>query len=254
MRKFTFEIGDIYEDYEIISSESKIKNGHTHVLVKCKCGKQEWKSLSDLKKGRTHSCRNCAARKRTKCLKIGDTSKNWTVIDGPIVKNYSVLYKVQCKCGNSRWMTPTEFFNQEKAFMCMKCASKIKKAKLLVKNGMVGELTQTKYSKIQRATKARDINFNVSKEELWNKFVAQNRKCALTGDDILDINKASLDRIDSNGEYTIDNVQWVTKQANLSKHTMTTSELIEFCKKVMNHANQQPSQPLTKLEGSETNS
>ena len=27
----------------------------------------------------------------------------------------------------------------------------------------------------------------------------------------------------------------------------------EFCRKVLNHANQQPSQPLTKLEGSETN-
>lgn len=35
---------------------------------------------------------------------------------------------------------------------------------------------------------------------------------------------------------------------------MSMNELIEFCKKVINHANQQPSQPLTKLEGSETNS
>lgn len=31
-------------------------------------------------------------------------------------------------------------------------------------------------------------------------------------------------------------------------------ELYEFAQKVLNHANQQPSQPLTKLEGSETNS
>jgi hypothetical protein len=35
---------------------------------------------------------------------------------------------------------------------------------------------------------------------------------------------------------------------------MTMSELYEFCKKVLNHANQQPSTPLTKCEGSETNS
>jgi hypothetical protein len=35
---------------------------------------------------------------------------------------------------------------------------------------------------------------------------------------------------------------------------MTMEELKLFCKKVLNHANQQPSQPLTKLEGSETNS
>lgn len=254
MRKFTFEIGDDYGDYKIISSETKIKSGHTYVLAECKCGKQEWKSLSDLIRGRIHSCRNCAARKRGKLIKLGDTSKSWTVIDGPIVKNYNVLYKVQCKCGNSRWMTPTEFFNPEKAFMCSKCAGEKRGKEALIKNGIVGELTQTKYSRMQRIAKARNIKFNISKEDLWNKFIEQNKKCALTGDNIPDINKASLDRIDSNKDYTIDNVQWVTKQANLSKHIMTTSEFIEFCKKVINHANQQPSQPLIKLEGSETNS
>lgn len=47
---------------------------------------------------------------------------------------------------------------------------------------------------------------------------------------------------------------WVTYQANVSKHTMTMEQLYEFCRKVLNYANQQPSQPLTKLEGSETNS
>ena len=68
------------------------------------------------------------------------------------------------------------------------------------------------------------------------------------------IDEASLDRIDSSKGYIEGNVQWVTYQANVSKHTMTMEELYEFCRKVLNHANQQPSQPLTKLEGSETNS
>lgn len=34
---------------------------------------------------------------------------------------------------------------------------------------------------------------------------------------------------------------------------MTMEQLYEFCRKVLNHANQQPNQPLKKLEGSETN-
>ena len=55
------------------------------------------------------------------------------------------------------------------------------------------------------------------------------------------------------GSYSEGNVQWVTYRANVSKHTMSMNELYEFCKKVLNYANQQPSQPLTKLEGSETN-
>ena len=66
-------------------------------------------------------------------------------------------------------------------------------------------------------------------------------------------NNPSLDRIDSSKGYIEGNVQWVTYQANLNKHVMTMEQLYEFCRKVLNHANQQPSQPLTKLEGSETN-
>ena len=53
--------------------------------------------------------------------------------------------------------------------------------------------------------------------------------------------------------YIEGNVQWVTYQSNLSKHVMTMEQLYEFCRKVLDHANQQPSQPLTKLKGSETN-
>ena len=64
---------------------------------------------------------------------------------------------------------------------------------------------------------------------------------------------ASIDRIDNSKGYVEGNVQWVTYQANVSKHVMSMNELYEFCKKVLNYANQQPSQPLTKLEGSETN-
>ena len=67
----------------------------------------------------------------------------------------------------------------------------------------------------------------------------QDKKCDITGDSIPNIRDASLDRIDSNLGYIEGNVQWVTYRANVSKHTMTMTELYEFCKKVLNHANQQ---------------
>ena len=100
----------------------------------------------------------------------------------------------------------------------------------------------------------RGYSFEVSMDFLWNLFLNQNHICAITGDYIKSLSGASLDRIDSSKGYTEDNVQWVTCQANLSKHIMSMDSLYEFCRKVLNHANQQPSQPLTKLEGSETNS
>lgn len=254
MRKYTFEIGETYGYYTIISSESKTINGHTYVLVKCKCGKEAWKSLSDLKRGKIHGCRNCGARQRSKIIPIGTKFKHWTVIEGPIIKNQTFFYKASCECGNTRLFTATELINPNKAFMCSKCAGIQRGMAARRKNGMVGELTQSKFSKMQRIAKQRNIEFNVTKEELWNQYLAQNKKCAITGDDIDNINEASLDRIDSTKAYTKDNIQWVTKQANLSKHIMSMKELIIFCTKVLKHANQQPSQPLTKLEGSETNS
>ena len=60
-------------------------------------------------------------------------------------------------------------------------------------------------------------------------------------------------RIDSSKGYIRGNLQWVTKRVNWMKGDMLTEELFEMCNKILNHANQQPSQPLTKLEGSETN-
>lgn len=119
---------------------------------------------------------------------------------------------------------------------------------------MIGELTLTRFTKLQRSAEKRNIEFLVSLEYLSNLYESQNHICAITGRHINSIGEASLDRIDSSKGYIEGNVQWTTYQANVSKHTMTMEELYQFCKDVLNHANQQPSQPLTKLEGSETNS
>ena len=125
--------------------------------------------------------------------------------------------------------------------------------KIKIKNGMVGDLTLTEHTRLRKSAEKRGYSFEVSIEYLWNLFIQQRQICAITGDYISSIKEASLDRIDNSKGYVEGNVQWVTYQANVSKHVMSMNELYEFCKKVLNYANQQPSQPLTKLEGSETN-
>ena len=135
----------------------------------------------------------------------------------------------------------------------MKCAAKKRGLENHLQSSYE-ELYRFKYNKLQRNAQSRNIEFSLSKEYLWNLYIAQNKKCAITGDDLPELDEASLDRIDSNLGYVEGNVQWVTKQANLSKHIMTMQELYDFCEKVLKHANQQPSTPLTKCEGSETNS
>jgi hypothetical protein len=80
----------------------------------------------------------------------------------------------------------------------------------------------------------------VTLKELWDLFVKQNRQCALTKLPLRfnsTNNKrdgtASLDRIDSNKEYTIDNVQWVHREINYMKQAYSQSHFIELCKLVV---------------------
>ena len=124
---------------------------------------------------------------------------------------------------------------------------------MTINNGKVGELTLSKFNRIKSKSMIRKIEFNLTIEYLWNLYITQNRKCAITGSELPNILEASLDRIDSSKGYIEGNVQWVTVQANKCKHILSMSELYEFAKKVLDHANQQPSTPLTKCEGSETN-
>lgn len=163
-------------------------------------------------------------------------------------------YRVRCDCGKETLMLPIYILDPNKYFQCKECSCKEAMHNTKLKNGMCGELTLTEHTRLRRSAEKRGYAFEVSIKYLWDLFIKQNRVCAITGDIIENFEEASLDRIDSAKGYIEGNVQWVTRQANLSKHIMTMEELYEFCKKVLNHANQQPSTPLTKCEGSETNS
>ncbi len=48
---------------------------------------------------------------------------------------------------------------------------------------------------------------------------------------------ASLDRIDSSGNYTENNIQWVHKDINKMKNVFSMDQLIEYCKKIVDHHN-----------------
>lgn len=102
-----------------------------------------------------------------------------------------------------------------------------------------GELSQTRYSGFRSNAKTRKIVFDVSIEELWELFLQQNRKCALSGIEIgffsSNSASASLDRKDSSRPYTIDNVWWVHSDVNFGKQSLSNEEFIAMCTRVANH-------------------
>lgn len=238
MKKLNCKLGDTFGSWTVIDNNTFVKGGHTYVKVQCKCGKIEDKCLSDLVNGRTKSCRSCAARSRGALIKIGDKYKSWTVIGGPELFNGTHMkYEVQCECGNIKWVQACELIDPNRNFKCAKCAAKERGAAQAERNGKVGELTLTRFTKLQRSAERRNIEFSVSLEYLSNLYESQNHICAITGRCINSINEASLDRIDSSKGYIEGNVQWVTSQANISKHIMTMEELYQFCRDVLNYAN-----------------
>lgn len=252
MQKLSYNIGDKYGHWNIIGP-AESRDNNTWVKVQCDCGNISEVRLSYLIRGRTTQCKRCSARSRLNKIEIGAHIKHWTVLEGPIYRNHTAYYKVRCDCGKELFKLPVEILYPNKDFQCASCAQKENKLDTMIANGMIGNLTLTQYTKLKKSAEKRGYEFSVSIEYLWNLYISQNKKCSITGDSIEDVRKASLDRIDSSLGYIEGNVQWVTYRANVSKHTMTMLELYDFCRKVLNHANQQPSFGLTTNEGSETN-
>lgn len=104
-------------------------------------------------------------------------------------------------------------------------------------------ITGTLWGHYRRGAKSRNLEFNISKEYAWNVFIQQNRQCALSGEslyfDTASTNcirgNASLDRIDSSRGYVEGNVQWVTKQINISKMDIDNQDFINLCHKISNY-------------------
>jgi len=103
-----------------------------------------------------------------------------------------------------------------------------------------GEISGYKFRKIKDAALSRNLEFNITIEQIWNLFLKQDRVCILSGIPIEfgtkggQLGTASLDRIDSKKGYTIDNVQWVHKHINTMKMDLEEEYFILLCSKVAN--------------------
>ena len=137
-------------------------------------------------------------------------------------------WKCQCKCGKIQRIERYDL-THSKTKSCNACA----------KRKGCGEISGFYWANVKQAAKRRGIRFNLSIEKAWKKFLDQEKRCALSGVELVftwrSENKeqtASLDRIDSSKGYTIDNIQWVHKDINNMKQAMSDSKFIELCTNV----------------------
>lgn len=138
-------------------------------------------------------------------------------------------WNCQCDCGNIT-IVKTDKLKDKRTKSC-KCWNQRLK----------GRAIPSKYwGAIKHGAKSRGLAFEVTEDDLWSKFILQNRRCALTGieltmSDDSKLHTASLDRIDSDKHYTADNIQWVYKDINKMKWEFSEEKFIEYCRKIVEH-------------------
>lgn len=211
-------------------------------IVKCKeCGKEELVANSRAKTYKYCSMK-CMSKSFTLTkFNIGDKINNWVIIDDKVVRKHGRTYvKAQCQCGSGVIEDlPIKNVGTKKHKGCRECSRfHTSKGYKLIS----GEY----WSLIKSGAEKRNIEFNITKEYVWELYEKQKRKCNLSG---LDINfepncvhnkkidnrskrTVSLDRIDSSIGYIEGNVQWVHKDVNIMKNKYSNDYFIEICKKI----------------------
>lgn len=164
-------------------------------------------------------------------VEIGQVFGEYVVIDtSPQMKKGYCSFKVKCSCGEVKLVDAYALF-KGKSTRCCKC----NKRSLEYNPAWKGYKTipGKVLSRIKRQALQRNIKCFITLEDIWNTLENQNKKCALTGLDVSFIQEtASVDRIDSNKEYSKDNIQIVHKDVNIMKNVFDQEYFIDICKKI----------------------
>jgi len=96
------------------------------------------------------------------------------------------------------------------------------------------------FKKFEKNAKKRKIDFDITIDDVLKVYLDQGKVCSLSGIPIgwtrmEKLHNISIDRIDSNQGYYIDNIQLVVPKINMMKFTYSQDEFIDMCKLVANN-------------------
>jgi hypothetical protein len=168
---------------------------------------------------------------------IGKKFNRLTVLkkDEERFKNGDCKYVCQCDCGKIVKLRRYSFISDS----TKSCGCFSLEVKRLRNWSGYKKLSKTVFNTILRNSGIRELEFNVTIEQLGDLFEKQGGKCAVTGEEIefglntKDRRTASLDRIDNNKGYTINNIRWVHVRVNQMKNNMSDEELVYWCDKII---------------------
>lgn len=227
----------------------KDNNGNIKWKCKCDCGNETAGRTWEIRTGRKHSC-GCDDITSFKDLTNKRFGKLVVISFGKIKTTKSghkkYFWKCKCDCGNETLVSRGHLKNkkiQSCGCECYRIGEKFNHF------NNYEEIPREFFRRLNYRVRKNKIYVDVSPKYLWNLFLKQNKKCALSG---LPVGfygtnyenpksktkyTASLDRIDSSKGYIEGNVQWVHKQINFMKQSMKQEDFIKMCELVVNNRN-----------------
>ena len=198
--------------------------GHDVILAKLR--KYGIPRRSNSRRGR----RDIVPRMSKFPISPGDTFRKLTTIRKLELISGLEKWECSCECGGRIDVLARDW--RKKRIGSCGC---LKNAKYDGYEGVSGNL----FGRYKYGARVRGIAFGITAKDMWNKFVSQEEKCAVSGvpialpADYRRLNHtASLDRIDSSGGYTPYNIQWVHKRIQTMKWDLSSGEFVEWCRKV----------------------
>lgn len=200
-------------------------------MCKCDCGTQQLISYSELQYGKRTHCKQCQYYKNGIIPTVGEVYGDWTLVDISVDPKHGLkVYKCQCKCGRYIKKKYIELNSKIKVEGCGYCRTEIG----------YEDISNRYFNAIKKGASSRNIEFNITIQDIWDQYIKQNRKCFYTGTEIIFERKplrnrglinqtASIDRIDSTKGYTKDNIHIVHKSINVMKSSLSSDDFIQLC-------------------------
>ena len=133
-------------------------------------------------------------------------------------------WNCKCKCGNTKLINAASLI-RGLSKTCGKCER--------VNFTGYKDISGAYFKHMQRGAKARNLSFDIEIEDIYDLWLKQDEKCALSGVDIFFVKNqdttlqtASVDRMDSKKGYTLDNIQIIHKRLNRVKSILGNEELV----------------------------
>lgn len=228
------------------------------------------KPLSDFTKhrnmadGHLNQCKECLVEARKHLLRNPSTERRHKNLDGKTFGKLTVKSRYfgdepikfcrtriwwLCHCGyrGKDVIMRTESIARPNVRSCG--CTRFENGSVANKWSGFGEISGSQWGNIANGAKHRRLQFEITIEYAWELFLAQGRRCSLSGIELvfspnraqLSSSTASLDRIDPKAGYIIGNVQWVHKDINKMKNKLGEAYFIAMCGRVWNHAQSKPS-------------